>query len=52
MPSSWLIRRETASGPRYRVLFRVGGVNRRSATVAASRRRRKRSSAAVGSMAS
>lgn len=25
MPSSWIIRRETASGPRYRVLYRVGG---------------------------
>ena len=25
MPSSWIIRRETASGARYRVLFRVGG---------------------------
>jgi integrase len=25
MPSSWIIRRETASGPRWRVLFRVGG---------------------------
>jgi integrase len=25
MPSSWIIRRETASGPRYRVLYRLGG---------------------------
>jgi integrase len=25
MPSSWIIRRETQSGPRYRVLFRLGG---------------------------
>jgi integrase len=25
MPSSWIVRRQTASGPRYRVLFRVGG---------------------------
>jgi integrase len=25
MPGSWIIRRETASGPRYRVLFRLGG---------------------------
>ena len=25
MPSSWIIRRRTASGPRYRVLYRAGG---------------------------
>ena len=25
MPSSWITRRETGSGPRYRVLYRVGG---------------------------
>jgi integrase len=25
MPSSWIIRRQTASGPRYRVIFRIGG---------------------------
>jgi len=25
MPSCWIIRRETSSGPRYRVLYRVGG---------------------------
>jgi integrase len=25
MPSSWLIRRETSSGPRWRVLYRLGG---------------------------
>jgi integrase len=25
MPSSWIIRRQTASGPRYRVLYRLGG---------------------------
>jgi hypothetical protein len=25
MPSSWIVRRESASGPRYLVRFRVGG---------------------------